>query len=603
MSLHKMVPIAFGPSGQKHFGAYHPARAVDGAPTRSCGVVLCNPMGWEAIASQRSYRVLADRLAGIGFPVLRFDYSGTGDSAGVDIDRDRVRAWLDGIGLAAEKLKQLSCTVQVSLLGIQLGATLAAVAAAERSDESIASLVMWAPYLTGKAYLRQVRAYRMLNDPTAVAHPGADEEAAGFVLTRATVEDLTKLDLLGGVAPPTRSVLVLGRDAQSPEEKLTARLRAQGAQADFAFLPGYLPMMQEPRKSVVPDAVFAKIAQWLSETHPASESSPAPTPPAFPAVLEDHDVREEALFFGRDERLFGIVTNPVTLPERPLPALIWLNTASDHRIGPNRLYVTLARRLSRLGFTSLRFDPAGVGDGEDIESPEAAHAYSRARLSDVKDVMNWLSSERGAKQFALIGLCSAAYVAFHTALGDRRVAAEILINPQTFVWHEGDSLELAVRRSYGSNRFYKDRLRNPETWERALRGEVNVRGIAGVVGRRLLTLAMRRARRLLPLRSGDQLDVEHAFRRMLRQGTDVLLVFSESDGGLDYLEGHLGQNAEALRGVRRFRFEIVKGADHTFSQRWAQEWLSGLITEHLSTRFVAEDRERAPLSVRILRQL
>jgi len=128
MSLHKMVPIAFGPSGQKHFGAYHPARAVDGAPTRSCGVVLCNPMGWEAIASQRSYRVLADRLAGIGFPVLRFDYSGTGDSAGVDIDRDRVRAWLDGIGLAAEKLKQLSCTVQVSLLGIQLGATLAAVA-------------------------------------------------------------------------------------------------------------------------------------------------------------------------------------------------------------------------------------------------------------------------------------------------------------------------------------------------------------------------------------------------------------------------------------------------------------------------------------------
>ena len=44
------------------------------------GVVLCQPLGIEAICVYFSYRPLADRLAQLGLAVLRFDYDGTGDS-------------------------------------------------------------------------------------------------------------------------------------------------------------------------------------------------------------------------------------------------------------------------------------------------------------------------------------------------------------------------------------------------------------------------------------------------------------------------------------------------------------------------------------------
>ncbi len=580
-----MVPVTFGSASERLFGAFHSPTPREGESIRTCGVVLCNPGGWEAFASQRAYRILADRLAAVGFPVLRFDYAGTGDSAGTDLDPGRVRAWLDSVGAAIDELKRRSGVSLVSLVGVQLGATFAAIAANERHDGSIASLVLWAPYLTGRAYVRQVRAYRLLNNPSAAATPTEYEEAAGYVLTQETVEHLSKLDLLGSPSAPCGQVLILPRDAQSPEEKLATRLRGQGASVEVAVIDGYVQMMQEPRKSVLPEAVFDKVVAWLGEAHPQLAVVDRPPVSTQPAVLEAAGYREEALFLARDERAFGILTLPVTRPSQPKPVVVWLNTAADHRIGPNRLYVTLARRLAGLGFTSVRFDPSGVGDGAAPELVAVAHPYSTVRQGDVRDVLDWLSTERSAQQFVLIGLCSAAFVAFHAALEDPRVVSEILINPQTFVWREGDSLELTVKKSFGSNRTYRQRLLDPSSWKRALRGEVDLRGIAGVVAKRVVARVTRPARRLLPQRPGALLDVEGALRRKLKRETDVLFVFGENDAGLDYIQGHLGALGGGLRRSKRFRFEVVGGTDHTFSPHAAQAWLSGLICDHLTERF------------------
>src|ERR1051325_66360 len=54
------------------------------------GVVLCAPLGYEQVHAHRSFRVLADQLAAAGVTALRFDYHGTGDSAGRDEDPDRL---------------------------------------------------------------------------------------------------------------------------------------------------------------------------------------------------------------------------------------------------------------------------------------------------------------------------------------------------------------------------------------------------------------------------------------------------------------------------------------------------------------------------------
>jgi hypothetical protein len=252
----------------------------------------------------------------------------------------------------------------------------------------------------------------------------------------------------------------------------------------------------------------------------------------------------------------------------------------------------MARRLAALGFRSLRFDPSGVGDADDPNTSAPAHAYSEVRLEDVREALRWLERE-GAQRFVLIGLCSAAYVAFQLARSDARIAAEVLINPQTFTWREGDTLELAVKNAYGSNRHYRTKLRDPETWKRALRGELHLAGITKTVATRVLKQATWRVRGYLPQLPGAPLHVLAALRKTLRQGTHVTMVYSLGDAGLDYIEGHIGKRGAALRKQPRFQLHVVDGVDHTFSQRPAQQWLCETIAQQLTRQFSVPARDAA----------
>src|SRR5258705_6760804 len=62
--------------------------------SRGAAIVLCPPLGYEYMSAYRTLRILADRLAAIGFDALRFDYDGTGNSAGDVEQPGRVDAWL-----------------------------------------------------------------------------------------------------------------------------------------------------------------------------------------------------------------------------------------------------------------------------------------------------------------------------------------------------------------------------------------------------------------------------------------------------------------------------------------------------------------------------
>src|SRR5262245_3688452 len=96
-----MKPFFFGSSAQPLFGVYHPP--AGSAPTRE-GVVLCGPFGREYLRAHRALRELAHRLAASGFHVLRFDYSGSGDSSGDGEDADAAR-WVSDIGAAVDEVR------------------------------------------------------------------------------------------------------------------------------------------------------------------------------------------------------------------------------------------------------------------------------------------------------------------------------------------------------------------------------------------------------------------------------------------------------------------------------------------------------------------
>ena len=102
-----------------------------------------------------TFTALAEQLAAEGFDVLRFDYHGTGDSPGTDADPDRVDAWRASIVAAAGELRRLSGVRAISLVGLRLGASLAAEVACTRLG--VESVVLWAPCVSGRALTRELK--------------------------------------------------------------------------------------------------------------------------------------------------------------------------------------------------------------------------------------------------------------------------------------------------------------------------------------------------------------------------------------------------------------------------------------------------------------
>lgn len=135
-----VTPFFFGPD-ERLFGVYDPPT---GRNVRADGIVIANPIGHEYVRSHRGCRQLARQLALAGFPVLRFDYFGTGETVGDDQDGD-IDRWTEDILAAVDHLGARHR--RVGVVGLRLGATLA-MRIGERTGE-LASLALWRPVVDG----------------------------------------------------------------------------------------------------------------------------------------------------------------------------------------------------------------------------------------------------------------------------------------------------------------------------------------------------------------------------------------------------------------------------------------------------------------------
>ena len=138
-------------STRKLFGIFQtPSTGLD----RKESVIICNPFGQEAIRCHRLLRVLADRLARSGFHVMRFDYFGTGDSDGGDVEGD-FETWLGDVAIADGEMRARSNCTHSSWFGLRLGASLAALASSRIANPP-QRLVLWDPIIRGTEYLDEL---------------------------------------------------------------------------------------------------------------------------------------------------------------------------------------------------------------------------------------------------------------------------------------------------------------------------------------------------------------------------------------------------------------------------------------------------------------
>lgn len=243
------------------------------APTRTrrTSVLLCSPWGDEYLRFHRAFRQLALLLNDAGFHVLRFDWTGCGDSAGEAADWS-LTAWRQDVLVAAEALGQRVGAGPLAVLGLRLGATLAALASPELP--ALHALVLWDPVVDGSAYLQEARHLQriMLSRAHALASPpgrpalhadGSVEECLGFPLPPLLCQQLEALHLSVPASGPRRLWINTRQDA--------SRADLPGTAADNRFdlpSPDLWTWREAMAHTVVPRMVLERIVSWLAETCP-----------------------------------------------------------------------------------------------------------------------------------------------------------------------------------------------------------------------------------------------------------------------------------------------------------------------------------------------
>jgi alpha-beta hydrolase superfamily lysophospholipase len=410
----RATALWFGSADRPLFGWLHlPAdQLVRG------GVVLCQPLGIEAICVYYSYRLLAERLADEGLAVVRFDYDGTGDSVGEEDDPGRLAAWTGSVAAATEVLSGAGVT-SIGLVGVRMGALFAAVEASRLGG--VDALALWDPCLSGRAFLRQQQFLRHLGGG---AEGPVDDgvEAPGLRFADDTVAELTGLDLAAIEGPLARRTLVLIPPDLSRPKALVRRL--DQTEVEWAVAEGQDRLLdstlQEP-----PLGTIDRVALWLAgelDGPPVRVTPPRSTEAVVGRTPSGDPIVERAVQLG-GPGLFGIVTEGGRSDQASVtgatddgrPTIVLVNEGNTHHIGQARVWVDLARTLGSSGFRVLRFDLSGNGDS-DTWAGQAGHvARAPEAIDDVFAAMAAVSPS-DPSNVVLIGFCSGAYQVIEQSL-------------------------------------------------------------------------------------------------------------------------------------------------------------------------------------------
>ena len=255
---------------------------------------------------------------------------------------------------------------------------------------------------------------------------------------------------------------------------------------------------------------------------------------------------ETVHLLGEHAALIGILTRPDTPAAAGSVAVILLNSGLQHRVGPFRLYVELARKLADHGFPVLRIDQSGKGDSErrkGLSFPESIEA-------DFRDAAGFLAETVQAERIIVIGLCSGADDALYIASRSAQAAGVVLLDGY------------AARTAKYYMRHYGPRMLKVASWR-------------GFVMRFLGNIAIAAGIRRLPRASEPSVDLidfqvpagrkemRARFVSAIRHDAKLLCVFTS---GVEDYYNHYGQLADWLGPVCRNHITevFIEGAEHTY---------------------------------------
>ena len=599
------VPFYFQSNEHALFAWLHQSRR---APSCEWGVVLCKPFGYEALCGHRSLRAFASAAAERGIPTLRFDYQGTGDSADIDPHADQIEVWTRDIIHAAAELRRRTGVARICLMGFRLGALLA-VRAARQCEAS--ALVLIAPVLSGRKYLREVRTAQLAAEAagavtksrapaTAMGYANRSMEVSGYPLSPASIASLSAAEIKAASLSDVSDVLLIDRSDLPVARRLSQALREQGVATEHHELEGFVQMMLTAPQFATPPRVMLQVTadwlellrakhlstgpdNWMTAPEPGREDSAAPR-----LFIRGGDgssgimVTERPVFLAADGTLFGIVTEPPD-SERRRRAVILLNTGADCHIGASRMYVSLARRWARKGYWVLRMDFPGLGDSAALAGRSENDVFPPDALKYIAIAMDHFVSH-DIHDIAVAGLCSGAYHALRAAAAGMPLTKVLMVNAANYFWDESMSLkDLQLVEVVRNPSVYREKIFVSTAWRRFLTGRVDIWRIVRIYFRRpvlALQSVLRETSRAFGIRLRHDLGRE--LEEITSRGVRLVFVFARGEPGIELLRIEAGSMVRRLGD--RCRLRIIDSADHTFSRGGPREVLEFVLSEELFAR-------------------
>ncbi len=294
------------------------------------------------------------------------------------------------------------------------------------------------------------------------------------------------------------------------------------------------------------------------------------------------DLRERVVRFGPADGLAGILTTHRNTSDS-LPCVVLINAGIVHRVGPERLYVDLARSLAQRGYRVLRFDLSGLGDSEAMSGN---HTLEESAFQDILAAMNFLAATRGATRFVLSGLCSGANYSLLASFRDARVVGALLIDPTVERTRRGMAVHIARRL------FNLSTLRDLLTFRHSVyrtgvgggpRSVVVAQAAAGQSGQR----AERPAQ---PAHANPY--ILSSLNDALGRGLQLMMVFT---GGVNHVYNYERQLYDLMPSVNfrdQLRLIYMPDTDHTVSDTVGRRRLmdsAGEWLQSVSPKFAAAD--------------
>ncbi len=526
------------------FGWLH----IPPAGAKDVAILICPALNRDGLDSHQAFRVLADMFAAVGYPTMRFNYPATGDSCDLgEIEfaaGEHWMAWQDSVHVVANWLRRATGARRLIFCGLRIGATIAALSAAHRDD--LAGLILLAPVLRGRSYLRQVSVEAGLQrGAVSVLDDGLDFEELHFAPE--TIRLLDQVDLRRVKFSAGQQIAIFAQAQTNPLAACVQAWTLQGANLLCGGFEGLEPLLQHNLEGEGEPTDFSAVLEWVKRSVPAQQAPSGRGSPLPPAILHPAGCTETPVTFGPDNRLFGIWCRPAGAEGEA--AVIIGNAGRDPHYGNARFGTEFARQLAASGLASLRIDFSGLGDSIGPAEKENMLGYvlESNRAGDIGAAID-LMEQLGYRSFMVHGICAGAYHAFHAALADARIRTLLLVNMPVFTWSNGKSINLAKRLSLPL-RYYLMKLFQFPSWRRLLQGKLDFTGIINAQVAKLhaqlraaaFTLAAGRFAAAAPETFARQ-----ALGALSSNGVKTLFLYHRDNVGLRIFEENFGPGGAAL---------------------------------------------------------